>query len=750
MNRIMAVTLLALSLVFAASARAAIPTVYIAQTAQGSGAGDSCANARAVSFFNTSGNWGSGTAQIGPGTTVHLCGTFTSQLTAQGNGASGNPITVLFEAGAKISLPVCDSSNGCLSVAGRSYVVVDGGSNGVIENTANGSGLAHKQKSIGILLNSFSNGEIKNLTIQNIYVHSSASDTTDLDPPDGGIVGAALNNVAIHDNTIHDCHWCINYQFGSSASGLSIYNNNIYNTDHGIAVGGYGGGTVTTTKIYGNHIHDYVNWDTTASVYHHDGIHVYTNGGSTVDGIDIYNNLFDGDVGAHQLTAHIYLERDGNDVKNGRVFNNIALPSPNNRPNFGIFAFGSSPGHQIYNNTIGCGSTSGNVYGMLFEGSTALVKNNVLYNCYSGIGYYSANPSLTLDYNLYSGNSDVGYYIYSATDFATLSAWRSATGQESHSQTGSSNLDSTGHPQSGSAAIGVGANLTSLGIAALNTDRAGVARPASGAWDAGAYQSGSTPPSSTITGVTASCTPLSVQAGQTSQCSAVVSGVGSYSSVVTWGASSGSISAAGLFTAPSSAGSVSITATSAQDSSKSGSTTLAVTSTPPPASTITAVAGLCNPASIQVSQTSQCSATVTGTGAYSSAVTWTASAGTISSAGVLTAPNTSGSVTVTATSVQDSGKSGSATVTVTAAPPASTLAITQLVRYSYQNYSYVSASWSDTPGMSVTFTLKSASGSTLRSGSSTSSHIIWIGATPRLPLTLKVCDSVGCKSQTVN
>src|SRR6202040_4123944 len=52
---------------------------------------------------------------------------------------------------------------------------------------------------------------------------------------------------------------------------------------------------------------------------------------------------------------------------------------------------------------------------------------------------------------------------------------------------------------------------------------------------------------------------------------------------------------------------------------------------------------------------------------FSNAVTWSASAGAISSAGVLTAPSSPQSVTVTATSVQDTTKSGSATVIVTAA-----------------------------------------------------------------------------------
>jgi hypothetical protein len=61
----------------------------------------------------------------------------------------------------------------------------------------------------------------------------------------------------------------------------------------------------------------------------------------------------------------------------------------------------------------------------------------------------------------------------------------------------------------------------------------------------------------------------------------------------------------------------------------------------------------------------QCTATVEGTGNFSTAVNWSASAGGISGTGVFTAPDAPGSVTITATSAVDSTKSGTALVTVT-------------------------------------------------------------------------------------
>jgi Protein of unknown function (DUF3443) len=82
-------------------------------------------------------------------------------------------------------------------------------------------------------------------------------------------------------------------------------------------------------------------------------------------------------------------------------------------------------------------------------------------------------------------------------------------------------------------------------------------------------------------------------------------------------------------------------------------------------STITSVSVSCSPASVSSGGTSQCTASVSGTGNFSQNVTWTTTAGTITSSGLLTAPavTTSLLITVTATSTQDTTKSGTASVT---------------------------------------------------------------------------------------
>src|ERR1035438_3200220 len=67
----------------------------------------------------------------------------------------------------------------------------------------------------------------------------------------------------------------------------------------------------------------------------------------------------------------------------------------------------------------------------------------------------------------------------------------------------------------------------------------------------GTFATTSQTQSSTITSVSISCVPASVQPGQTSQCSSTVVGTGAFSAGVTWSALSGTITNAGLYTAPS-------------------------------------------------------------------------------------------------------------------------------------------------------------------------------------------------------
>ena len=162
----------------------------------------------------------------------------------------------------------------------------------------------------------------------------------------------------------------------------------------------------------------------------------------------------------------------------------------------------------------------------------------------------------------------------------------------------------------------------------------------------------------TITAVTISCTPTSVQSGQTSQCTATVTGTGTFITTVTWAASAGAIDTTGLFTAQAVTAStpVTITAISNQDTSKNATATITVTP-------VTSIAVSCTPTVIQSLQTSQCNATANGV--PTTTVNWASTIGVVSLSGLFTAPTvpTSTQVTVTATT-QVTNVPGSATVTV--------------------------------------------------------------------------------------
>ncbi|HUY12645.1 MAG TPA: hypothetical protein VMX16_03305 [Terriglobia bacterium] len=479
----------------AGRAVASVSNVYISQS--GGGNGSSCSSPLAVSYFNTAGNWTSGTptgTQIGPGTTVHLCGTFTSALTAQGSGASGSPITIFFESGAKISMGSCGST-GCINIASLSYVTIDGGANGIIEATNSGTGLGSSD-SIGVYGRSgISHCEIKNLTINNLYVHTGASDNAA-----GNYYAIWLDgtNNLVHNNTIKDALAGIKVE--APSSGNSFYDNVIHNINWGIFESGSASvNSITNEKIYGNEVYDFANWDTTADTFHHDGLFLSGSSATTdLTHVDVYSNYVHGtsssavtcaSASGSCLTAYIYINTDSN----VRVFNNLLVAnSGDTGPNNGWILMYADASDSLYNNTVIGGTVSGNSNcAVLDSGISFSFENNVLSNCNNLLWSNSATFA-TINYNVYQ-SSALSWRIGSSW-YSTLAAWKSAVGGDASAQatTGSLNLDANFKPFSTSLAVGTGANLTSLGVTALDSDKSGIARPTSGTWDAGAYQVAST------------------------------------------------------------------------------------------------------------------------------------------------------------------------------------------------------------------------------------------------------------------
>lgn len=498
---------LALLLLFSASLWA--EDLYVAQTAAGSDDGSSCANAHAVTFFNTAGNWGGGAGEIDAGDTAHLCGTITTALTAQGNGSSGSVITLLFETGAKVSFTVCPST-GCLDITDRSYILVDGGTtcgwvngavvacNGTVEATASGSAYGNGGTSaFGIDATNCANCEIRNINLSNVYQHTSSSDS-----PGGDFRGINQLGIStagayfrVHNNIIDDVASAIAYVPGSANdNGFQVYNNYFYNINSSVDISNNNGGDLTAALIHDNRFSSTANWDADGCPAHHNSLHAFAYT-TTNSGIDYYNNLIDGEWGTCS-TGGLFIEGNGSVNNDVRVFNNTWLISSYTQMSNGIVSITAGGTVDFHNNTIIGQATSDTclwIDGL--AGSTIRAENNVITNCGTIFATRTVSYFSAVDYNIYAGPANEPWTDQSLPAwYSTLAAWRTRCACDANAVYNASasypNLAATGIPNVGSPVIGVGVNLTSLGIAALNSDKAGVARPSSGAWDAGAYYFG--------------------------------------------------------------------------------------------------------------------------------------------------------------------------------------------------------------------------------------------------------------------
>jgi len=510
------------SLLFAILASApASQDFYIADRQTGLANGQDCNNAYSASWFNTASHWGPEPARIGPGAVVHLCGTISTDLVVQGSGIPGKPVTVLFEPGAKLSQPACAT---CLNIDNRKFIVVDGGRNGVIENTANGTAGSH-QSSTGISALSCQNCEVKHLTIRNIYVHTGTA--AEIDHTQLRCIVFSGSNISIHDNVMHDVGWCLINWSPPGASNIRIYNNDIFRIDHGIVLGGDGSTTSTGVPVgpvyvYNNHVHDFANWDTANNAYHHDGIHCYSTGqghlraGVHWAGMWIYDNLFDGDTG-NSLTSMVFLEagaqQDGSQTpcmdatSEIHIFGNLFLiHRPFEDPN-GVVDLGvHSPADPLqnldfFNNTLLADDTDRNwaTVGLRIENGAASASQNIRNNIFGGGNFLlMITPNSDIDHNGYVNCAS--YNCFNGR--ATFSKWKLECKCDSHSVDATSGMGgvdlNTGFLQRGSPLIGKGINLelqTRFWPAeqrlALTMDR--YSHPRGDLWDIGAMTAQSGP-----------------------------------------------------------------------------------------------------------------------------------------------------------------------------------------------------------------------------------------------------------------
>jgi hypothetical protein len=514
------VAIVFICLVASSSAFGSATNIYITQT--GSPSGNCTANVQTPAFFNNASNWGSSSSQIGPGTTVLICGTFTgsagsTEFTFQGSGSSGSAVILQFDAGATLTAPYWSGSNGAIGCSSKSYVQIDGGTDGVITNSANGTNQANHQQSFGVGFSSCTNVEIKNLTVNNIYINngssSGASDTAGSNTACIALSGSSTGSL-IHNNTVSQCKIgvLISADSGGDANNDQIYSNTISDIDWGInAGGGDSGDTINDLVIHDNNITNWTNWQFPTSALHQDGIILFNVGNSSA-GVTatIYNNYIHGDLGVGSPTGFIYCA----DFSTCTIYNNLLVNT--GHVIYGIMWLGQSSNMgkdmNVYNNTI-VGATSSDVCIMLNITGKATIENNVCtgpggiwaFSTYqTSLSSFTATVS-TSNRNVWNIGSGMAWGSQASGSNATYAAWQSA-GFDAASVNGNPELDSTFHLQSGSPATGLGANLAGLNIASLDMDKALSPRPSTTSvnWDAGAYNaSGSSAAPAPPTGLAA-------------------------------------------------------------------------------------------------------------------------------------------------------------------------------------------------------------------------------------------------------
>lgn len=506
-------------------ADASLAVIYYAQAAAGTGLGTDCSNPIAVhdvtNGFNVAGKWGVGATQIGQDTIVHYCSVYNGTAGEadvfffQAGGASGHPITLIFDSGAKLSSPVWASFTGAPITNHQNWIIIDGGTNGIIENTDNGTGLGHNQNS-GAIYSDGSNVIIRNWHINNLCRHTLTSDLTGCGTSGSNpfaIQWAGSNNT-ITNNVCDYTYSCVHMSQGTTDTGNVVSNNTATHMNWGVSVGLNSTSNSGTLDIFGNDISIAVNWDDTGTgcggtpCFHHNGIFLFQGTGGAESGVTrIYNNRIHGDMGIYD-TSFIFIDPNGGTVTNVTEFNNLLdnTGSTNGPANGFITGLGTGSG-AAYNNTIYCNGQGQSAMKIDNAGST--IKNNIVQGCQIGLFVNPGSSITASDKNVFFGLTGSGgcsgcTMSYNGTNYATVAAWTVGTTFDATSSIADPKLNAGSSPplqlQSGSSAIGLGADLTGLGITPLNSDYLAVARPNGSAWASGAFQyiggGGSTPPSS--------------------------------------------------------------------------------------------------------------------------------------------------------------------------------------------------------------------------------------------------------------
>jgi glucuronoarabinoxylan endo-1,4-beta-xylanase len=495
---------------FVGTASGSSPTTYVSQSGGTFSGGSNCNGqpTETIATFNS-------TALVS-GDTYYLCGVITTSVSLDGSGTSvTDPVNIIFDTGARVSLPECATV--CFNMNGASFVNVNLGVNcgystacwtaeqanptgypsgigGIIEATQAGSAPLPNQPTSGDLVSgSGSNVSICCGILRNLYQHTSYSD-----PAGGGGAFVAIasyggNNITAHDLDIHDSDTVLNNASGPGCSEYHLYNSFWSNINWGFHGGTQPGVTCSDWEIHDNYIGSVIKWDQAANNNHGNPVGFLSRGGvaqgsGSYNGVYIYNNVLvgpvsttangacaPGDAGNHK-TSLMYFS--GGPIVNAYIYNNVfdISTSPCGVDDAMLTLNGEAGSSTwLFNNTILDSPTVQSGEGCNSNGAGTIVEaNNAEQNCnnYQYVQGTVTFPSI-FDYNGYGGAGTGGAGLWQAPwgNTSTFATWLStmvspggcvvpSNGCETHSffqsAAGSLKLGTNDVPLSGSPLISAG------------------------------------------------------------------------------------------------------------------------------------------------------------------------------------------------------------------------------------------------------------------------------------------------------
>jgi hypothetical protein len=236
--------------------------------------------------------------------------------------------------------------------------------------------------------------------------------------------------------------------------------------------------------------------------FHFDGVFfAATNSSTQFTNSSIYNNYLHGAF-TNPATGHIYLSGSAGGMTGIAIYNNLIVAPHNaightsaDEEGLIVLGFNSKLTTVIGNTLI---STTDGID--IRDGGTtvAAIKNNIFSGDASGPMYTSILNKTQTDLSGNKVNNNQYFnldprHMWQVGDgtinVTSLPAWRTQCGCDAAAVFADPALDANYKPTSASPAIGLGINLSAMGISALNFDKAGGARPSGTAWTVGAYNS---------------------------------------------------------------------------------------------------------------------------------------------------------------------------------------------------------------------------------------------------------------------